>query len=317
MPAGLLLMAASITASETKAEPASANRILTDAPMTLTVEQEVLDRLPLLNADALDRVTIHKITYDSSGIPVAGYLFVPRQPGPHPALVYNRGGYGTFGMLAPDLTFLQLADLSAEGYVVAASQYRGTAGAEGHDGFGGEDVKDVLSLVDALTEMESVDLTRIGMLGHSRGGMMTYLALTLSDRIRAAVVLAGPTDLAAGLKYRPEMMRVYARAFGSDDGGLEAALDARSAVNLVEQLPTTTPILILHGTGDWRVSPTDSLRIAEQLLARQIPFRLVMLEGGDHGISEYELEVQSMIRDWFGRYLAPDADLPKVAPHGP
>lgn len=305
-------MGASAAAAETKVEG-----ILSDVPVSLAVEQDVLDVLPLLNADALDRVKIHEIIYDSGGVPVAGFLFVPRRPGPYPALVYNRGGYGDFGILAPDLTFLQLADLAAEGYVIGASQYCGTAGAVGHDEFGGEDVTDVLSLLEILQDMASVDGSRIGMIGHSRGGMMTYLALTRTDRIRAAVVLAGPTDLAGGLKTRPEMMQVYSQAFGHNGGEPQAVLEARSAINLVEQFPRSTPILIVHGTADWRVSPTDSLRIAELLLGERIPFRLVIMEGGDHGLSEYELEVQSMIQDWFGRYLAPGAELPNVAPHGP
>ncbi|WP_192963669.1 alpha/beta hydrolase family protein [Phycobacter azelaicus] len=116
-------------------------------------------------------------------------------------IIYNRGGYGTFGMLAPNLDFLQLVDLAAEGCVVA-SQYRGTAGAPGHDGFGGEDVGDVLSLIDVLDRLESVDCGPYWGDGHSRGGLMTYLTVTRTNRIHAAVVMAGPTDLRAGLEAR-------------------------------------------------------------------------------------------------------------------
>lgn len=289
----------------------------TQTPVTLSVPADVLAALPLLNHDALERVAISQVIYDSGGIPVIGFLFAPNAPGPHPAVIYNRGGYGDFGMLAPNLEFLQLADLAAEGFVVAASQYRGTAGAPGHDEFGGEDVEDVLSLIDVLDQLDSVDAERIGMMGHSRGGLMTYLALTRTDRIRAAVVLAGPTDLRAGLEVRPEMMRVYAQAIGQQGPELDAALDARSAINLVDRFPQSAPLLILHGTADWRVSPTDSLRLSERLLAGRVPFRLVMLEGGDHSLSEFDMDVQIMVRDWFNRYLAPDATLPDVAPHGP
>lgn len=290
---------------------------LTQTPVTLSVPPDVLAALPLLNHDALERVAISQVVYDSGGIPVTGFLFVPNAPGPHPAVIYNRGGYGIFGMLAPDLDFLQLADLAAEGFVVAASQYRGTAGAPGHDEFGGEDVEDVLSLIDVLDQLDSVDAERIGMMGHSRGGMMTYLALTKTDRIRAAVVLAGPTDLRAGLEARPEMMRVYSQAIDLHGPELETALDARSAITLVDRFPQTAPLLILHGTADWRVSPTDSLRLSERLLDRRVPFRLVMLEGGDHALSEFEMDVQIMVRDWFNRYLASDATPPNVVPHGP
>ena len=291
--------------------------LLTESAVSLSVGRDVLEALPLLNRDALGRVAISQVIYDSGGIPVTGFLFVPNAPGPHPAVIYNRGGYGDFGMLAPNLDFRQLSDLAAEGFVVAASQYRGTAGAPGHDEFGGEDVADVHSLIGVLNQLDSGDAERIGMMGHSRGGMMTYLALTRTDRIRAAVVLAGPTELRAGLEARPEMMRVYAQAIDLHGPELDAALDARSAINLVDRFPQTAPLLILHGTADWRVSPTDSLRLSERLLARRVPFRLVMLEGGDHALSEFDMDVQIMVRDWFNRYLAPDASLPDVAPHGP
>ena len=291
--------------------------ILTETTISLAIGRESLETLPLLNHDALRQVTIREVTYDSGGLQVAGYIFVPKAAGPFPAIIYNRGGYGTFGMLAPDLSFLQLADLAAEGFVVAASQYRGTAGAPGHDEFGGEDLKDVLSLIDVLDQMESVDAGRIGMMGHSRGAMMTYLALTRTERIRAAVVLSGPTDLLAGIESRPEMMRVYSQAIGPQGQELEAALDARSALNLFEKFPKSAPILIVHGSADWRVSPLDSLRLSERLLNRGVPFRLVVLEGGDHALSEFEMEVQIMVRDWFKRYLDNESKLPNVSPHGP
>lgn len=168
-----------------------------------------------------------------------------------------------------------------------------------------------------ILTLESVDAERIGMMGHSRGGLMTYLTLTRTNRIRAAVVMAGPTDLRAGLEARPEMMRVYAEAIDQQGAEFEIELDARSALNLVDKFPQTTPLLILHGTADWRVPPSDSIRLSETLLDRRVPFRLVMLEGGDHSMSEFELEVQIMVRDWFDRYLSPDAKLPNLAPHGP
>jgi dipeptidyl aminopeptidase/acylaminoacyl peptidase len=317
LSAALLVIGINSADATHAAEHIPESRILADITVSLAVSPDILKSLPLLNQDLLQRVTIHEITYDSVGIPVSGYLFKPSFPGPHPAVIYNRGGYGQFGMLTPDLTFLQLADIAAEGYVIAASQYRGTMGAPGHDGFGGEDVEDVLSLIGVLEELEEVDAARIGMIGHSRGGMMTYLALTRTNRISAAVVLAGPADLVSGLKDRPEMMQVYSQAIGPEGADLTAALKARSAIGLVEQFPLTSPILIVHGTADWRVSPTDSLRMAERLLARHVPFRLELLEGGDHGLSEYELEVQTMIRDWLKRYLSANATLPNVMPHGP
>jgi dipeptidyl aminopeptidase/acylaminoacyl peptidase len=88
---------------------------------------------------------------------------------------------------------------------VAASQYRGNAGGEGVEQFGGDDVNDVLSVILLLEQPPRVDPERIGLYGWSRGGMMTYLALTRTPRIRAAVIGAGLADAFRLVTLRPEM----------------------------------------------------------------------------------------------------------------
>jgi dienelactone hydrolase len=77
---------------------------------------------------------------------------------------------------------------SQEADVVVGSQYRGAAGSEGKDEFGGADLNDVMNLLPLLEALPNADPSRIGMAGFSRGALMTYLALTKTDRIKAAVV---------------------------------------------------------------------------------------------------------------------------------
>ncbi len=253
--------------------------------------------------DFLERVRIRRITYASDGLPVGGFLIEPLVPGEYPAIIYNRGGYGEFGALAPDVRLLQLADLAAEGYVVVASQYRGTAGAPGQDEFGGADIADVLNLIPLLESMDNVDASRIGMMGHSRGGLMTYLALARTTRIKAAVILAGAADLAGSLDRRPEMARVYEKAIDASGAQLASELRKRSAVNWADKLPKDVPLLLVHGTADWRVPPTDSIRMASLLLEHRVPFRLMLLGGDDHGLTGHPVELCTQTRRWFDRYL--------------
>ncbi len=266
--------------------------------------------------DFLERVRIWRITYASDGLPVGGFLIEPHAPGKYPAIVYNRGGYGEFGALATDAGLLQLADLAAEGYIVVASQYRGTAGAPGHDEFGGADVADVLNLIPLLESRDNVDASRIGMMGHSRGGMMTYLALSRTTRIKAAVILAGPADLEDSLDKRPEMTRVYEQAINARGAQLASELRKRSAVHWADKLPKDVPLLLVHGTADWRVSPTDSIRMASLLLEHRVPFRLMLLEGDDHGLTWHPVELRTQTRRWFDRHLKQAVPLPVLEPHG-
>ena len=63
------------------------------------------------------------------------------------------------------------------------------------------DLHDVLNLIKVARTIPYIDANNIFMVGHSRGGMMTYLVLkdgSISG-LRAAAVIAGPTDLFAAL----------------------------------------------------------------------------------------------------------------------
>jgi dipeptidyl aminopeptidase/acylaminoacyl peptidase len=96
----------------------------------------------------------------------------------------------------------------------------------------------------------------------------------------------------------------------------EAVLRARSALYWPEKLYKQTPILLLHGSADWRVDPTDSLRMATALFEHNHPFRLIFFEGGDHGLREYDQEVNRVVKDWLDRYVRDRKPWPSLDPHG-
>jgi predicted acyl esterase len=81
------------------------------------------------------------------------------------------------------------------GYVVVGRQYRGAAGSEGKDEFGGADLNDVLNLFPFLDTLPMADPSRIGMAGFSRRALMTYPVLTKTNRIKGAMVAGGPVDM--------------------------------------------------------------------------------------------------------------------------
>ena len=83
----------------------------------------------------------------------------------------------------------------------------------------------------------------------------------------------------------------------------DAELEKRSAIKWVHKFPKNVPILLLHGNSDWRVKPGQSLNLALEFEKHRIPYRLIMFEGGDHGISEFNNEVDEQVMNWFERYL--------------
>jgi dipeptidyl aminopeptidase/acylaminoacyl peptidase len=265
----------------------------------------------------VDRLIVQRITYLSDGLRVKGYLVEPAAGDSLPAVIFNRGGNRDYTALSDTFAVVRLGALAQHGYVVAASQYRGNKGGEGREEFGGADVDDVLSLIPLLDHHPRVDASRLGMYGWSRGGMMTYLALARTDRIRGAVVGSGMADAFDMVARRPEMEQgVFAELVPNWARDREAALVARSAVRWPEKLNKSTPILVLHGSADLRVNPREALGMVDALYEAHHPFRFILFEGGDHALSEFRPEVDRAVTEWLDRYVRDKAPLPNLEPHG-
>ncbi len=268
--------------------------------------------LSILAENNSDSIDVYRMVYLSQGHKVIGYIVEPKEGNLLPCIVYNRGGSKDFGSIKIGNLFLNLSRFAFDGYITIMSQYSGNAGGEGVDEMGGSDINDVEALYEILKTHPRADLSKIGMWGGSRGGMMTYLMLTKVSWIKAAVVVAGSSNLVGEGDFRPEMKEHYVKMFG----GSEEEKKKRSAVYWVDKFSKNTPVLLMHGTSDWRVNPLDSINMSEQLYKNKIPHRLVMFEGGDHRLSEFKNEVDNMTIEWFRRFVKVGESLPNLEPHG-
>lgn len=266
----------------------------------------------------LDSINVYWITYLSDGLKIKGMLVEPKDSTQtYPCIIYNRGGNRDFGSLIVAHGAITLGRLAKEGYVVIASNYRGNGGSEGEEEFGGSDVNDVISLIAALNDVPIADTQRIGMYGWSRGGMMTYIALTKTDKIKAAAVGGAVSDNFASIVDRPEMERdVLAQLIPNYEQLKEEELTKRSALFWADKFSKDVPILLLHGNADWRVKPEQSLKMALEFEKYRVPYRLIMFEGADHGISEHKEEVNEQVIHWFNRFLKNGERVPNMEYHG-
>jgi len=281
---------------------------------------DILERTPIATgADAA--FVAERVVYESEGLRIVGFLAYPKGSAEAaarlPCVLWNRGGNREFGAITP-VSFLGRAQrVTAWGYVLFASNYRGSPGSEGQDEFGGSDVDDVHNAIRVFDNLAFADRDRIGMWGHSRGGMMTYIALTKTDRIRAAVIGAGSADLERWISLRPEMdTEVAAQIVPNWKTERAQAIAARSAVRFVDRLPANVPILLVHGTADWRVDPRDSMDMARALFAIRKPVSLLLIEGADHTITERRDEYYQAAKVWMDRYVRDRGKLPDLTPHG-
>jgi dipeptidyl aminopeptidase/acylaminoacyl peptidase len=264
----------------------------------------------------LSSIDIYKITYLSDGLKINGFISMPKANGKYPCVIFNRGGNRELGALNENSIVRFLAEVASWGYIVVGSQYRGNAGSEGKEEFGGNDVNDILNLIPLLGNVEKADTSRIGMFGWSRGGMMTYLALTKTKQIKAAVVGSGMADAFIQTKKRPEMDSVFAQLAPRYYQNRDSVLKTRSAVYWAEKICKTTPILLLCGGADWRVSPEEQFKIVSKLYDLKHPLRFEFFEGGQHSLIEHLEEVNHAIKNFLDTYVRDRKTFPSLEPHG-
>ncbi|MDQ3625021.1 MAG: alpha/beta fold hydrolase, partial [Verrucomicrobiota bacterium] len=137
------------------------------------------------------------VTFQSAGdITLAGTLTFPRSEGPHPAvvLVSGSGPQDRDEALMGHRPFLVLADhLTREGIAVLRYDDRGVAKSKGdfsratHEDF----TDDALAAVSFLRGRKECDPGRLGIIGHSEGGIVAPLAAVRSSDVAFIVLLAG------------------------------------------------------------------------------------------------------------------------------
>jgi len=258
----------------------------------------------------------YSITYLSDGLKIKGFIAMPADSNRHPCILFNRGGNESVSMLTNESFARKAAFLLDNGYLVAATQYRGSSGSEGKDELGGKDVNDVLNLIHALRYIPQADTANVGLFGWSRGAINTYVALTKTPGVKAAVVGGGFSDLLS--------LRNWRKAF---DTGLyaklipeyrqtknEELLKERSAFYLANKLPKNTPVLLLHGTADGNVPASQSITLAQKFFDSKQPFRLIIYEGGYHSLEQFKVEYEAEIIKWFNNYLQDGRKLPALEP---
>jgi dipeptidyl aminopeptidase/acylaminoacyl peptidase len=170
---------------------------------------------------------------------------------------------------------------------------------------GGGELRDVLAGVDAMVERGVADPERLGIGGWSWGGYLTALAVTRTERFKAAVMGAGVSNLisdnslgdipSANLSYFKETL------YHDPDPYYE-----RSPIRGVRDV--RTPTLILHGEEDRRVSVAQSIEMYVALRALGVETQLVTYPREGHSIEEreHQLDVIRRIIGWFERHLRPE-----------
>ena len=215
---------------------------------------------------------------------------------------------------------------AGQGYAVFLPNYRGSTGygtafSKQHQGrYTDPEFTDLVDAKRALVEMGIADPERVGITGGSYGGYATGWASTyFSDEFAAGVMFVGISNQISkfGTTDIPyEMYNVHSLAWPWDDWQKMLEVSPIYHTDKAE-----TPLLIMHGAEDTRVSPSQSYELYRSIKVRkpETPVRLVLYPGEGHGnnraAARYDYNLRMM--RWFETYLKTgdrDAELPAPRP---
>ena len=324
--AGLISIGGSVMAADMPVHVDSSTAKMINKAQSELLKVDV--KTPLINR-------ISNVVYEQ--VPMRGYpsvamkmdILQPKAKEKLPAIVFVTGG--GFINANKDNGIQLRRHLAEAGYVVASIQYRVAPTAKFPQPL--EDVKASIRYLKAHADQFGIDPERVGIVGGSAGGYLTAMAATTSGTktfdkgenldftsdVKAAVDLYGLSDLTRiGDDYSPEVQEKHkspgatealwvngSPVFGGKDGGILSDREAALAANPMTYISkTSAPMLLMHGTKDVVVSPSQTDLLFQALRERQIPSKRYLVEGAAHGgIYWNQKEVLDIITEFFDEYL--------------
>jgi dipeptidyl aminopeptidase/acylaminoacyl peptidase len=270
----------------------------------LALNTELLGALAIAPTEALTFKT-------RDGLDVQAFLTLPlgrTATSKHPMIVSIHGG--PHGAQGPEFTG-KAQVYAAHGYAVLMVNYRGSSGygQKFTDAiFGdqdGKEAEDVLEGVDAaLAKYAWIDRDKLGVEGGSYGGQLTNWLVTRTDRFKAAVPLAGISNLVTQnyLSYYHDYLAVE---FGKypHEGALMDTLWARSAIRYVSRVKT--PVMFIHGENDNDVPIAEAEQFYIALRDVGVQTLMVRYPREGHGLRETKHIADSIDRSiaWYDRWF--------------
>jgi hypothetical protein len=171
-----------------------------------------------------------RYTNAADGTVLAGTLTIPDGAGPFPAalLISGSGPQNRDGELLGHKPFLVLADhLARHGVAALRLDDRGVGGSSGDiaAATSADFAGDVLAGVELLAGQPEVDAARIGLIGHSEGGIVAALAAARSEEVDWIVLMAAPG--LPGSELMVMQLAAVQRSIGRPEANIERQIEVQ------------------------------------------------------------------------------------------
>lgn len=246
----------------------------------------------------LNELNFYRITYQSDSVIVSGMAVSKKNIAqPQPVIIFNRGGNRYWARLSAMTLIGATAKIAQSGYFVISSNYRD------HDEYGGIEIDDVLNLIQVSADFQNADTSRIGMVGWSRGAMMTFQAIAKSKRIKTGIVINGAPNLFKILDQRPGLEdHVFGKFIPDYYTKKTEQLTHRSPYFWPKKLNPNSSLYLIAGTQDRFVDYHQSVEMAEKLKEIGYESKLSLFET-NHSFKDKKDELHKNMIEWLDKHL--------------
>jgi len=197
---------------------------------------------------------------------------------------------------------LQVNYIGSSGY---GRSYRGLLGAQ----WGVSDIADAVSGVEYLSKRGLIDISRVGLTGHSAGGYATMQGLAKYPSVWACgVAESGVSDMALLAKETHKFESQYLGPLCFPPGLTKKAQDAilKERSPLSHAANITSPILILSGADDAIVPPNQAFLLAKLVENGGTDVSIKVYDGEGHIFAKGSTlsDIEARRYAWFRKYLA-------------
>jgi len=230
----------------------------------------------------------------------------------YPALLYCQGG--------PQSSVSQFFSyrwnfqmMAANGYVIVAPNRRGvpsfgqTWNEQISGDYGGQNMKDYLSAIDAIKKEPFIDAENLGAIGASYGGFSVYwLAGNHNKRFKAFIAHDGMFNFESQYLETEEMWFAnwdLGGPFWDKTNKIAQNSYANSPHKFVQNWDT--PIMVVHGGKDYRIAFTQGMSAFNAAILREVPAKFLYFPEENHWVLRPQNGIlwQREFFKWLDTYL--------------